>query len=488
MNKTNNIFTQTMDSIKWSYGYTILPKLLSPIVQLILARLLIPADFGLVAIAALVIAFVGAIRETGFSRAFIQRDDDEKTLFNTVFWMSSFSGVCFYFIIFLTAPLIAKFFHNPDSMWIIRIMGIQMILSSLNTCHNSSLIKKLEYKRIFKINLIPALTPLLVTVPLAYMGYGVWSLVIGHLTGSIIRTFALWYFVPIRPLFDIDKIILKKILYFGSLCSMEAVLGWCYVWGDKVIVGYFLSASQLGIYSIASVIIALIFSSVFSPLSIIYPLLCGIKNDMDAIRSILYKLFNVVSSISLLLGIFVFFNVDIIPYLFGEKWKGIEVPLGILAITQSLSYIVTITIPDALKAIEKVDIMPKFQSIKLLYTLPALIVGVTYGGLVGFCYAKLATVIVGFIIHVILGIKYLDLNLKKISIVFYPKLIAFIITAMTLISLKISLQLNNIYTETAKNCLLGFITYCIVLAIADRRGMIDSFRLFKKVLPVKQHS
>jgi O-antigen/teichoic acid export membrane protein len=471
MNK-NNILLRPIDSVKWSYGYT-----------LILARLLVPSDFGLVAIASLVIAFVEAIREAGFSKAFIQSNDDGNLLFNTVFWMSIITGVFFYLIIFLIAPVLAKLFHSPDSMWVIRIMGIQMILSSLNTCHNSSLIKKLEYKKLFKVNLLPTITPLLITVPLAYIGFNVWALVIGYLASSSIRTLALWYFVPLKPLFQFNQIIAAKILYFGSLCSLEAVLGWFYVWGDQTIVGNFLGATQLGIYSMASFIIAFIFSSVFSPLSISYPLLCGLNSDMAAIRSVLYRLLHIVSTISFLLGTLIFFNVNLIPYLIGEKWIGIELPLGILAITQSLSYIVTIIMPDAFKAINRADIMPKFQSAKLLYTLPAFVAGAKYGGLIGFCYAKLATVTVGFIVFLIMGIKYLDLNWKNLFMVLYPKVIGLIISAVILIRIESLFLLGNyIYSKSVIISIIGIIVYFVVLVILDRRGMYDLIRLTKRVI------
>lgn len=488
MKNHNKIFLRSLDSVKWSYGYTTLPKFVSFVVQLVLAKLLIPTDFGLVAIATLLIAFVETIRETGFSRAFIQRNDGESemSLFNTVFWMSIGTGVGFYLIIFLTAPLIAKFFHNPDSMWVIRVMAIQMILSSLNTCHNSSLIKKLEYNKLFKVNLLPAITPLFVTVPLAYIGFNVWALVIGYLTSSVIRTVALWYFVPIKPLFEFNTIIANKILYFGSLCSLEAMLGWFYMWGDRAIVGHFLNASMLGVYSMASGIIAFIFNSIFAPLSISYPLLCGLKSDIVAIQSVLYKLLHIVSSISFLLGILIFFNVKLVPFLIGEKWVDIALPLGILAITQSLSYVVTITIPDAFKSIGRADIMPKFQSAKLLYTLPAFIAGAKYGGLVGFCYAKLATVIVGFVFFVIIGIKVLDLNWKNIFIILYPKIIAVIVTIVALGCLKSLSPLDNyMYAEALINCITAIVMYFIVLTIVDRRGVHDLIRIIKRVIPEK---
>lgn len=488
MKHHNKIYVQSLGSVKWSYGYTILPNLVSVIVQLILARLLVPADFGIVAIAMLVIAFAETIRETGFSRAFIQRNDgdSEMSLFNTVFWLSIGTGMVFYSVIFLTAPLISSFFHNPDSLLVIRIMAIQIVLASFNTCHNSSMIKKLEYDKLFKVNLLPAITPLVVTLPLAYIGFNVWALVIGYLASSIIRTFAVWHFARIKPLFDFDTMIAKRILHFGSMCSLEALLGWFYIWGDKTIVGHFLSAGQLGLYSVSSMVVVFAFGSVFSPLSITYPLLCGLKNDMEAIRSVLYKLLHIVSSISLLLGILIFLSVDLLPGLIGQKWIGIELPLGILALAQSLSYIVTTIVPDALRAINRPDIMPKLQSAKLLYTLPAFILGAKYGGLVGFCYAKFATVLVGFSLFLAVGIKVLDLDWKKVSTILYPKMITAIVTMTTLVFLKSLFRLDGfIYAESAMNCTIAIATYFSILAIVDREGMRDLIQAAKRVISAK---
>ena len=147
---------------------------------------------------------------------------------------------------------------------------------------------------------------------------------------------------------------------------------------------------------------------------------------------------------------------------------------------------VTITIPDAFKSIGRADIMPKFQSAKLLYTLPAFIAGAKYGGLVGFCYAKLATVIVGFVFFVIIGIKVLDLNWKNIFIILYPKIIAVIVTIVALGCLKSLSPLDNyMYAKALINCITAIVMYFIVLTIVDRRGVHDLIRIIKRVIPEK---
>lgn len=401
-----NIKNDAIKSINWCYGYSILPKIIPPIVTLILARMLDPSIFGLVAIATLVISLVDMIREVGLSKAFIQIDEDERITFNVVFWLSLTLGVVFYAIVFITAPVIANFFNSTEAASIIQVLGIQMVLSSLGTSHHSLLLRRMNFKELFKINLLPNSTPLLITLPLAYFGMGVWSLVIGYLSSSIIRTFLLWYYLACRPHFEFNYRIGKKFAYFSLLCSQEAVLGWFYVWGDRAIVGHFLDMKQLGIYTIASTVVTTIFSLVFAPLeNITYPALCRMKKDLNRLNQTLYKLVSLTGVIALPIGVYIFTFAYFLPILIGENWKGIEIPLGILGIAGSLSWIVTIIIPDTFRAIGRADVMPKFQSAKLLYTLPFFLIGVNYGGLLGFCGAKLVTVIVGFILFLYMSSK-----------------------------------------------------------------------------------
>jgi len=439
---------ESIKSVKWSYCYTILPRLVSPVTTITLARILDPSIFGLVAIASLVISFVESIRETGLSKAFIQSDEDEKIIFNVVFWLSLLLGLVFYTIIFISAPIVGNFFHSEESTSVIQILGIQMVLSSLSTSHNSLLIRRIDFKQVFKINILPNFTPLFVTIPLAYIGMGVWSLVIGYLSSSIIRTILFWIFIPFRPQFEFNWRIGKKIAHFGFFCSQEAILGWFYVWGDKAIVGKFLDVKQLGVYTIASTVVTTIFSVVFAPLSnISYPAFCRVKNDLSRLKQILYKLMGLTAVIAFPLGVYVFIFADFFTMLIGEKWKGIEFPLSLLAFAASLSWTVTIIIPDAFKAMGRVDIMPKLQSAKLLYTLPAFVIGANYGGLTGFCYAKLGTVMVGFMLFLLIAVKVLNITYQNVFFNLKIPFLSALIIGVTLYFLKllmVSLNFNQL--------------------------------------------
>ena len=419
MDKNNILYKDVRDksikSIIWSYGYTILPQITQPLLMLIVGRFVDPSAFGLLAIGLLVNAFGDMIREAGLSQAFIQSDEDEKTIFNVVFWLSLCVGIFFYAFIFFGASLIATFFKAKESALVIKVLGLGIIFSSLSTSHRGLLIRKLNFKKLFVLNLIPNFVLFVVSVSLAYYGMGVWSLIIGYLSFSFTRTSVFWLSFSNYPNFNIDWKIFKKISYFGFLCSQESLLGWIYAWGDKAILGHILDMKQLGLYTVASTIVSSVFTLTFSPVTnISYPFLCRIKNDIERFRQFIYRSVQIMGFASFPLGIILFFSAPIIPLVFGQKWNGIEKPLQILSIWSSIVWIVSIVIPNGFRAIDRPDIMPKLQALKLIYTLPCLVLGTLYGGLIGFCYAKLINGIIGFFIFIIFSVNILGISYSKL--------------------------------------------------------------------------
>ena len=182
---------QSLISVKWCYAGSLVPKIISPIIFFLLARWLSPKDFGLIAVAYLVISLIEMSREAGTSRAIIQSDLDEKTIFSISFVVNCILGIVSFTILYAAAPLIAKFFQSSESSAILRILGIQILLSSLSLSYQSIIKKRIDFKKLFFINTIPSATQIFITLPLAYFGFGVWSIVYGHLTASLFYCTAL---------------------------------------------------------------------------------------------------------------------------------------------------------------------------------------------------------------------------------------------------------------------------------------------------------
>jgi teichuronic acid exporter len=411
----DGIRERSLKSVKWTYSTALIPLVVSPIMTVVLAALLGPSVYGVIAIAALIVSLVDVVKDSALMRAFVQSEGDEKSLFNQVFWLSIGYGVCFYALVFLAAPLIAALFHSEESVAVIRVLGLQMILSSLCTGHNGIVLRTIDFKKRFKIEALPNLTLLCVAIPLAYGGMGVWALVIGYLSSSLARTLAVWWLVPVTPRLALDVESIKKLALFGLFCSAEALLAWFFMWGDRVIVGHFLDVRLLGMYTLASTVVGLAFTVVMAPVTnISYPVFCRIKDDTPQFLETIYGLLRMVGLFTFPVGILIYVSVGIFSALIGGKWNGIETPLGVLALAESLTWTVNSLTSDAVRAEGGAGVMPKYQIIRLLYTAPILILGVKWGGLNGFCYAKFITASISFLFFVTLLRIVVKVEIRKV--------------------------------------------------------------------------
>ena len=477
----DSIREKSLKSVKWTYSVVILPQIVSAIVTVSLAALLGPSVFGLIAIASLIISFVDIVKDNALTRAFIQSEGDEVTLFNQTFWLSLGYGVCFYLLVLISAPLISDLFHSKESIAVIRIMGLQIVLSSLCTGHNGILIRGIDFKKRFKIDILPTITPMLVAIPLAYGGMGVWSLVIGYLSSAFVRTIVVWHFVPIRPRLSLDKEGLKKIALFGFFCSLEALLAWFFMWGDRAIVGHYVNVRLLGLYTFASTVVATVLSTALAPLiNMSYPVFCRIKDDMSQFFDTVCGLLQIAALLTFPIGVLLCVSACIVPALIGQKWAGIQTPLAILAVAESLTWTVNFIISDAVRAKGRADIMPKFQVMRLLYTLPVLIVGAKWGGLEGFCYAKLANSVVTFFFFILL----LKVVVKvRLGLVFNLLKTPFLSAVVMAVCLYLGTVFFNLYglTGIGFTCILAFVGLLIYLGSLEISNPMLLRSLFKNI-------
>ena len=437
--KTTNAKIQSVRSIKWSYAGTFIPKVLTPAVYFCLARLLVPEDFGLIATAYLVISFVEITREAGIGSAVIQSEADELTIFSLSFYQNIVLGVFFYAVVFLIAPAVAAFFKNQDATSVLRVLSFQILISSLSLSYQSILQKRLDFKNLFYINLIPSATLILITLPIAYWGGGVWSLVYGNLCASLFRALSLFLALPWKPRWVRDRIELKKMIRFGFYCYLEALLSWIYVWGDKAILGGFVLTAALGEYMFAYRATGSIINLFLFPIAqIVYPFLCQEKHS-TSINDHIYKLLSYFAIISLFLALILYHTASTLPFFLGSKWLNIIFPVKVLSLSLTLSMIFTVVIPDGIKAFGKPNLLVKFQFFKLFYTLPLFFLGAHLNGVNGFCVAKLVTVCIGCLLFCWLGGKVLNLEYLRIYTALKTPFGAFFLSFFLISLLKSSL-------------------------------------------------
>jgi len=227
-------------SLKWSALTEIVSRTASPIVLVVLARLLTPDDFGVVATSMIAISLSQMFWDAGLSKALVQTQEPLDEASNVVFWTNTFLGVLVYLVLLLSAPLIATFFHSPASGPVLRVLGLQIIIGSLTSVQQALFIRDLDFRGLFWIKLLTAFFPGLFSIPMAFFGYGVWALVAGSIAGQLLNLLLLWNYSSWRPKFQYNVPCARKMLCFGLWVMAEAFGGWLIMWGDGLVVGKYL--------------------------------------------------------------------------------------------------------------------------------------------------------------------------------------------------------------------------------------------------------
>jgi PST family polysaccharide transporter len=403
-----DIKIKAIKSIKWTTLSEIVSRAIQPIITLFLARLLSPADFGVVGVAMIAIGLAQILQDFGLGKTLIQREKELEKSANIVFWSNLALSVFIYAILLVSSPLISEFFHDERVSGVLRVLCLQIILASFITVHQALLQRDFHFKHLFIIRLLSSVVPGIVSIPLALMGYGVWSLVYGTLAGSLSQVILFWKMSQWRPRLEYDFNLAKQLYGFSAWVFLEALLGWLIMWGDSIILGHFLGTKELGIYRVGVTFVTLIFGIFFNPiLPVAYSMFSRMQSNKEELKKYFLKITEMMASISLPLGAgLAVLSQPVSPVIFGQKWGGIEYVIALIALKDSLGWLFCHN-SELYRAIGKPDFNVKLHLLHLLF-LPIYIYFASYG-LFWFCIARFSTVLV-IPIHIIFVSKILSMS------------------------------------------------------------------------------
>ncbi|MFX0140815.1 MAG: oligosaccharide flippase family protein, partial [Candidatus Hodarchaeota archaeon] len=277
-----------------------------------------------------------------------------------------------------------------------------------------------KFKQLFFIRFFSALIPGFVSIPLALKGYGVWSLVFGALSGTAVQVLILWKVSPWRPKFGYDFSLAKQLFGFSSWVTLEALLGWIIVWGDSIILGHFLGVKELGVYRVGVTFITLLFGIFFNPLKpVAYSSFSRLQSNLIELKKSFLKSVKLITAISLPIGVgLIILSKPISSVIFGGKWKGIEIVIGLIGIMYAIAWLVGIN-PEVYRAIGRPDINSKLLIINVIYYIPVYLLAAPHGLFI-FCIARLSVSIISLMFHF-----YFVRRILKISFIYLSKFILF---------------------------------------------------------------
>lgn len=329
----------------WVVLSTIVTRILGFITSIVLARLLIPADFGLFAIGLLAINTMGIFRDLGFGAALIYKKDDPKhSAANTAFILLPIAASLFFVITYISAPYISIIFANDAVEPIIKVLALTFVISSVGIVPSMLLEKELEFKKKVLPETLPQVAYALVAIGLALSGYGVWSLVYGQILHAVLTAGLIWMISKWRPSFRFDKKVAADMFKYSKHILGASFVVFLTMNIDNAIIGKMLGMEALGFYTIAYMIANLPATQITHLVSrVMFPVYSKLQDDKNALRSAYLKVLSYVSmlSIPMAFGIFVIAP-DFVRVVLGEKWMPAVPALQVLAIAGLIRSIIAI--------------------------------------------------------------------------------------------------------------------------------------------------
>ncbi|MBA6153400.1 lipopolysaccharide biosynthesis protein [Gelidibacter maritimus] len=292
------------------------------VVTVLLARLLMPEEFGLIGMIAIFIAISRALLDGGFVSSLIRTKDADNVDYSTVFFVNLISSAFLYGLLFTTAPLISEFYEEEILIKLIRVVGLILIINAFSLVQSTKLNKELQFKTQFKLQLPSLIISSLVAIWMAYNDYGVWSLVVKDLAYALLATLQLWWYAKWMPSFVFDREKFKYHFNFGYKLSLTQIINTSFNNLYNVVIGKYFSAAQLGFFTRArslEQLPTLFFYNAFN--RVFYPLLAKVNDDNQQLRRVYSQLMIIV--VFIVTPILVYLGVVAEPFfrwLLTEKW------------------------------------------------------------------------------------------------------------------------------------------------------------------------
>lgn len=382
---------KTIKGLFWSSVERFSVQGVSFLVMLVVARILSPADYGLVGMLTIFTAVAQCLIDSGFGNALIRKQDRTELDYNTVFYFNIVASVILYIILFAIAPLVAKFYNEPILKDLMRVDSIVLVINSLTAVQGADYTARLDFKTQARVSLTAAIVSGIAGIVLALNGFGVWTIVGQSIASAIISSILLWAFASWYPKLQFSWKSFREMFSYGSKLLISGLLNTIYNNIYPLVIGKVFSASTLGYYSRAAAYSQLPSSNITSIIQrVTFPVLSKIQNDDERLRDNYRKLlkmsaFIIFPLMCLLAGI----SKPLIIILIGTKWTYCFVLLIPICFTMMWYPIHAINL-NLLQVKGRSDLFLKIEIVKKILGIIVLFISIPFG-IVAMCYAGIAS-------------------------------------------------------------------------------------------------
>lgn len=426
MKATNEQINKSIiNATKWSTISEVCAKLVTPITNMILARLIAPEAFGIIATVNMIMSFADMFTDAGFQKYLIQhefKNDEEKYESANVAFITNLSiSILLWMIIIIFRNKISSMVGNPGHGKVISIACFQLILTSFSSIQMALYRRNFDFKTLFIVRIVYVLIPFVITVPLAFLGYSYWALIIGNIFMELSNAIILTIKSDWKPKLYYNFNLLKKMLSFSSWTLLESISIWFASWIDIFIISNALTQYDLGLYKTSTTMVnslmALITASV---VPVLFSALSRVQNDNFEFKKIYYNTQKITAILIFPIGLGLFLYRDLATQIMlGKGWEEAANIIGVWGLVSSVMIIFNNFSGEVYRAKGKPKLSFIAQVLHLVVLVPTCLIAAKYGFWT-LIYSRALIRLQLLLIQLIIMQFYIKISIKETLINIFP--------------------------------------------------------------------
>lgn len=431
------------------------------VISIVLARLLMPEEFGVIALMNVFINLMGVFVDCGLASSVIQKKNADELDYSSVFVSNVVCSIAVYIIIFITAPFIANFYENSEMSLMLRVLGLSVIIASLKNIQQAYVTKHLLFKKFFYSTLIGTILSGVVGIVFAYLGFGVWALIFQSLINTIVDTAMLWIIVGWYPKWKFSFERFKELFSYGGKLLLSSILDTLYANMQSLIIGKKYTETDLAFYTKGKQMPELLITNINASLdSVLFPVMSDVQEEKEKLKAITRKAIQTSTSLIWpILAAVIASASELVQVVLTDKWSGCIIFLQIFCLSYAFWPIHTANL-NAIKAYGQSGTFLKQEIIKKVLGITVLILafdkGVEIIALSVLMLAPISAFINWFPNRKYLSYKFWEI-IKDILPALAMAVLEFIVVYL------LSLIDINIYIRLSMQVLMGIIVYFIMI-------------------------
>lgn len=410
---SENLKEKTIAGMLWSSVGRFGTMLINFLSNLVLARLLMPDDFGCIAMLYVFIAVSAIFVNGGLGMALVQRKNPTHLDYTTVFYWNLSVSLLFYLILFFSAPAIARFYNMPLLSDVLRVQSITLLIQAFAIVQATQLQKQLRFKELSVRNLIASAIGTIIGIVLAFCGFGVWSLVVSAICSALASVFLLWHMSSWRPTWEFSFASWWSLFSFGGLMLLSNLVETIYTNLQRLIIGKMFTAADLGYYNQAKKLEEVpttTLSTIVNEVS--FPIFSQLQDDREKLVLALRKNIKAITYLNFpLMLLLIVIAHPVIVLLYTAKWEAAVPYFQILCIMGAIYTLNTLN-TNIIKSLGKGKIFFFLQLSKRILGIGLIIAGVQFG-IMGMLYAITLTGYLCYLINAIVVGRLLGYGLWR---------------------------------------------------------------------------